>query len=68
MSGVSTTLTTLGNVTGTTLGSVASTIAASQTTGIPHSALAFTGFALGGYALLVAGLAVLGVVLKVFNR
>ncbi|MDA8278281.1 MAG: hypothetical protein M0Z45_08845 [Actinomycetota bacterium] len=68
MSGVSTTLTTLGSVTGTTLGSVISTIAASQTTGVSHSALAFTGFALGGYSLLVAGLVVLGAVLKVFNR
>lgn len=68
MSGVGSTVTTLGNVAGTTLGSVASTVAASQTTGVVHAALAFTGFTLGGYALVVAGLVVVGLAIKIFSR
>lgn len=68
MSGVNTTLTTLGNITGTTVGSVATTLAAQNTVGIPHTVLAFTGFALGGYSAVIIGLVVFGVILKVFNR
>ena len=68
MSGVGSTVSTVGSVTGASLGSVASTVIASQTTGVVHEALAFTGFTLGGYAIVIVGLAIVGLTIKIFSR
>lgn len=64
MSGVGSTLTTVGSA----LGSAASSVAAGQTGGVVHGALAFTGFALGGYAVVIGSLMLLGGAFKLINR
>ena len=64
MSGVGSTITTAGAA----LGGAGSAAAAGQANGVVHGALAFTGFALGGYAVLVAVLMLTGGVLKVIGR